>query len=277
MARRKTENNKTLHVRSMSQFIETVAHCRDEWIEGATYFEPWFRGQINADWDLEPSIFRLDLLGDEDGLRGEFERRAPQHMTESPPKDYWGWYFLMQHYGAPTRLLDWTDSALVALFFALNSDSWFPEDAHDAAVWMLDPWWLNRTVIDIDSTMLPDLEGAQRYLSDTYQALDRYGETNISPRLPISIDPPYIARRVAVQRSHFTIFGYERTGLMELWKKQDARLLKIVIAKEAAPRLRADLTTLGLTDTSIFPDLRGLAYEVTRYYLGTWPPDEYPD
>ena len=269
--------NHTLQIESMAQFVETACRYRDDWISGTEYLDPWFRGQRDADWPLEPNIFRLDLLNDEDNLRAEFQRRAPQYISETRPQDYWGWYFLMQHYGAPTRLLDWTDSALVALFFALNDDTYKPqEDERNAVVWMLDPWWLNRTVLNEDSIMLPDFDSAQKYLSEPFTALDK-GDTRISPALPVSIDPPFIARRVAAQKSHFTIFGHQRDGLTELGKSADARLVKMVIAKEVAPRLRADLMTLGLTDTSIYPDLRGLANEVTHYHLGLWPPDPCPE
>jgi hypothetical protein len=262
-----------MRIKSMAKFVQTVCEYRDQWIDGSNYFDPWFRGQTNAAWELAPNIFRYDLLNDEDEIRAEFQRRAPQYMTEAVPQDYWGWYFLMQHYGAPTRLLDWTDSALVALYFALNSDRKDPEDDLDAVVWMLDPWWLNETVIGNEQILLPDFEDAKPYLAEVYTTVNQNGHTRIKPENPVAIDPPFIARRVAVQRSHFTIFGSSREGLTTLARNQQARLVKLVIAKEAAPRIRADLLTLGVSDTSIYPDLRGLADELARYHLGTWPPD----
>jgi hypothetical protein len=254
-----------VRIKSMAEFVKVVCEVRDSWIEGTDYFDPWFRGQPNSSWPLEPNIFRYDLLNCEDEIRAEFQRRAPQYMTEAPPSDYWGWYFLMQHYGALTRLLDWTDSALVALFFALNRTSKSPEDLEDSVVWMLDPWWLNRTVFRHDAILLPDFDDAKSYLREVYSG-------SITPTLPAAIDPPFIARRVAVQRSHFTIFGSRRDALMQLGQTPGAHLIKLVIAKEAAPRITADLATLGVTDTSIYPDLKGLADELTRFQFGTWPP-----
>jgi hypothetical protein len=78
----------------------------------------------------------------------EFKRRAPQLITHRVPDSDLDWYILMEHHGCYTRLLNWTDSALVGLFFAINSNA--PTDTAvntDAAVWMLDPSWLNRTVL----------------------------------------------------------------------------------------------------------------------------------
>jgi hypothetical protein len=79
-----------------------------------------------------------DVLRQEQDLRLEFRRRGSQLIGEGKPADHWERYFLMQHYGVPTRLLDWTDGALVALYFAVKQIR-IPEDA---VVYILDPWWL---------------------------------------------------------------------------------------------------------------------------------------
>jgi hypothetical protein len=66
-----------------------------------------------------------------------FRQRARLHLKTTPDDEDWlGWLTLMQHYGGPTRLTDWTYSPFVALFFAYQA---LPEgpDAPDAAIWML--------------------------------------------------------------------------------------------------------------------------------------------
>lgn len=269
--------NVDVRVKSVSQFTEVVCRYRDQWIDGAAYSDPWFRGHTCASWLLEPNIFRYELLNEEDEIREQFERRAPQYMAELPPDDMWGWYFLMQHYGAPTRLLDWTDSALVALFFALNSPveslAKKEEKVEDSAVWMLDPWWLNKTILNNDVVLSPNHKLASTYLTEANKQLDENRNTRIIPRDPAAIDPPFIARRVAVQKSRFTIFGHARDGLTRLRDEPNARIVKITVAREKANRMRADLLTLGMSDTGVYPDLHGLSEELIRYQFGTWPPD----
>ena len=269
----KTSWDQGITVDSVQKFVETTCRYRDLWIGDGEYFDPWFRGQTRASKVLEPNIFRYRLLDSEDEIRAEFQRRAPQYISELAPGDYWGWYFLMQHFGAPTRLLDWTDSALVALFFALNSDSMDPQDDEDAVVWMLDPWWLNNRVYPNEALLSHTSARAGRYLAQPYTNIDGSDRTRVEPEYPVAIDPPFIARRVAAQRSHFTIFGWARDALTRLGNEPGSHLVKLVLAKEALTQMRSDLLTLGITDTSVYPDLRGLAFELIRYHFRSEPSD----
>jgi FRG domain len=259
-----------LRVRSVSEFIDRVAGVRDRWnSEDRQYADPWFRGVSNVLWDLQPSVFRWRLIEYEGELRAEFARRGGLLMASSQPRGDWEWYFLMQHYRAPTRLLDWTDSALVALFFALNSNE--PESIEvksDAAVWILDPWWLNRRVIRLNSLVMSNWDEARPYLPPLFK------DGTLTRRLPIAIDPSHIAERVRVQRSRFTVHGWDPSGFKNAARDSKSRLVQIAIARSQIDDMRLDLATCGITDNTVFPDLEGLARDLRRYFNAIWWQDE---
>jgi len=101
----------------------------------------WFRGQASKSWALLPGYLRLSNAPSESTLLKRFKQSAAM-LLDRDPKDTFDWLFLMQHYGLPTRLLDWSESPLVALYFAVEEQ----EKHHDfdAALWCLRPSDLNK-------------------------------------------------------------------------------------------------------------------------------------
>ena len=75
---------------------------------------------------------------------------------------------------------------------------------------------------------------------------------------------PLQAARVAVQRSHFTIHGTNKNGLDDLAKESSSRLVKITIEGNKIDEILDDLSTLVVVETTVFPDLEGLARELRR-------------
>lgn len=106
--------------------------------------EYWFRGQSNYKYKLLPSIFRQGpafnhCAMDEAAMVRDFKRAHPEHRHTH--KDHYEWLSLMQHYGLPTRILDWSTNILVALFFAteMNENTKEGRPETDGAVYVLDP------------------------------------------------------------------------------------------------------------------------------------------
>src|SRR5689334_1061338 len=86
----------------------------------------WYRGCGKASYELKPSLYRHkqsktieDFMSMEKLLLARFRQRSIPFHSRSLG-DAWEWLFLMQHYGVPTRLLDWSESPLMALFFAVT-------------------------------------------------------------------------------------------------------------------------------------------------------------
>ena len=107
-----------------------------------------FRGQSYAGWKLKTSLeraaemFSIDLTKlpkIEEGLIRKYRREAYLYIDQPPDdNDKMQWLSLMQHHGAPTRLLDWTYSFFIAVFFAIEQVV-FNEQGHgECAVWGID-------------------------------------------------------------------------------------------------------------------------------------------
>ncbi len=258
---------------SLSAFLSRVDTLRGVWGTKSCSWEGekitrkgeeealWFRGQP-ATAMLSPKLYRTGYEdADEPEIRAQFQYRAIQLMQSNVPNPdrKWDWYFLMQHYGVPTRLLDWTENPLVALFFAVNDD----RNEGDASVWVLDPYWLNHKLFDdVVGPMLPDWDEAQAYLKsleESFMAADQ----QVRKSRPAAIDPPHIDRRVAVQASHFVIFGksHDMARIRHV-KAKNCRLAKIIIPRARVRPIQRQLQDCGVTYSFVFPDLEALGKEI---------------
>jgi hypothetical protein len=248
----------TSTVRSVEEFAAIAAELRDKWIgKSDMAILPWFRGQDHSDWELVPKFYRTPPtdLGTEREIREEFINHA-QALSDTKPANEWQWYFLMQHYGTPTRLLDWTDGALIALYFAVRDN----QGLHDAAVWALDPWWLNLMVLQKDSVdpvgdvLIPDPKKEGRWLPR------RFGPLRSLPQLPIAVLPGHFDKRIGAQRSAFTVYGSDPVGLLTAARSSGYEgLAKIIIPSWETSQIKGSLDTCGIDETTVFPDLEHLS------------------
>jgi FRG domain len=248
---------------NVAAFLTTVTDIARRWFPKENGWGPWFRGHSDVGWDLAPTLYRdapptRGIRVVEDEIRQEFIIRAPSLSAERP-QNSWEWYFLMQHSGAPTRLLDWTEGALIALYFAVRNKL----DKGDAAVWVLNPWNLNEYVLGIDEVIAPSAEAGRFKLdSKRYEPWlpARYQKSKaLKAKLPVAIYPTHFARRISSQRSCFTIHGSIRNGFEALPRKIHSRdLVKIRIPGSAARDIDYSLSVAGIDEITVYPDLDGL-------------------
>jgi hypothetical protein len=260
--------------KSLVNFVAWVEEVSDFFRDGDEYFPVWFRGVGNQSHALLPGLYRtkdgLEAFADSE-LRSEFMRRALPFANEMMPRNDWEWYFLMQHFRVPTRLLDWSDAALVALHFSLQASA---GQKTRPAVWALNPFAVNAHT-QFEGALTIDRAEAQAYLPKLYTGRERL------PERPIAIDPPLVARRMLVQHSHFTMHGRHPEPLDKVSELCDGTsLLKIVIELDSDDRdyLAWQLRLCGISDTTIFPDLEGLARELSSEYgIVPGPPSTGPN
>lgn len=144
-------------ISTLGDFLNRVRDVRENLCRVSDEKELWFRGESEDHGNtlLRPELYRPrkpsalrhidDLLDIESALYEEFRRCADQFRSEALDRKYWEWdsYFLLQHHGGATRLLDWSDGALMALHFAVRNPH---DDAKrtDAFVYILEPDRLNQ-------------------------------------------------------------------------------------------------------------------------------------
>ena len=251
----------------LASYLKKVENIRSKWIDQKALTSRgdekgiWYRGQGDSAWGLTPSRWRNDFAEElESEIRLEFESVGRQLVSSDAQRDKWGWYFLMAHYGAPTRLLDWTVNPLVALYFAVSSCK---PDA-DAAVWGIDPWRWNKVHIPgLSGPALPGWEETKPYLWDLEASMDT-DNADVRRKWPIAIEPPHIDRRITVQEGRFILFGTARDLVASpnvnrrTKKGKKARLDKILIPHKMANTIRDELDRLCINDKTLFPDLAGL-------------------
>lgn len=229
----------------------------------------WFRGQADARWSLQPEVCRPEILRGrerrafEDELAKSFRRQAEARLSEHESRSWTDWLALMQHHGAPTRLLDWTTSILVAAFFAVHGRE---QAGVDGAIWALDPVRLNEvelgqpvlfTADDPIGTlacMLPFSELPSAELDAGDGLVTRLQDSIVA------MEPHESFARMLLQQSRFTVHGRSR-GL------EESPAVPPVLSRFVIPAARKDhfertLALLGIRLSTVFPDLDHLAEEL---------------
>ncbi len=229
-------------VNNIAEFLDALRADQDG---NAT----WFRGHSRADWKLLPGIMRSSSGLSEGSSLARFKQSAAM-LTERLPTNSFDWTFLMQHYGVPTRLLDWSESPLVALFFAVNDIEKYPDA--EAAVWCLKPTALNK------NAGISDPVEAQYIPSFDDLELKPYAaeEMRVTPRvglLPVATIATRNNARIQAQLGTFTIHHIVKQPIEDVGDKSHVN--KYTIPNASRETIEKELKLLGLTQFSLFPEL----------------------
>lgn len=258
--------------KSLLQYLECV-----EQLQRRAGRPLWFRGTGIATYPLVPSLYRhptvtsrADFHELERKLMTRFRQRSlPYHSRDL--SDDWEALFFMQHYGAPTRLLDWTENPLTGLHFALMSapskmaSKGKVKYSDSAAVWILDP-------VSWNQAALKHLSYADEPLTPGDEALKGYSPRAISAGKtthPVALYGAHNSARIVAQQGVFTIFGTNGSPMETLLRSgafPAIALSRVVIPPARIQSMRISLLNQGITESTVFPDLEGLARETKRHF-----------
>lgn len=212
------------------------------WVSQHCDGEEWvFRGQSDSNWRLYPSIARPDPSVNPEkaqfAILEELKLRLPS-VYEKDLKDDWSLLALAQHHGAPTPLLDWTRSPLVALWFAV-AEKVRTASVTNAAVWAF------RTEANDFVT-----EDERRNQSPLTVTKTRFFESS------------YFDRRLAAQQGLFSVHKWWAEGGKVVPLDGNSalreRLKKLIVRKDNLVPIVKQLIKVGVGSASVFPDLEGL-------------------
>jgi hypothetical protein len=216
----------------------------------------WFRGEANDAWKLVPSLLREPYDSDprrfERNIGAIFKEHAPAYCRE--PASWIDWQVLMQHHGCPTRLLDWTESALAALYFVVCRLGRVKDDGMDGIVYALDPHKLS--LQNSDARLHPGGILTSGFMKGA-AIKPVLGRGAFAAPLPLL--PAYSTPRALAQKSRFTLFPFDKSALE---RQAPPVLFRIRVVGAAKATLFWQLKECGVTATTLFPDLEALAREV---------------
>ncbi len=238
----------------LNAFFDEVMSKREA--IGISRTSAWYRGHRHGDYNLVPSLFRgVGPRNIEENLYSMFNTKGSAHLPRNVSS--WEQLAIMQHFKTPTRLLDWTESLLVAVYFAI---SYKPNKPH---IWILNPYKLNKL-----STGFQGIYDDVDYIGFDYnEGLRKDGGWPLEK--PISMAPPWTRHniRIQFQKGCFTCHGNDQRPLDHV-VRNCARRIKL--SEELIVELRQLLEMASIDQYSMFPDLEGLSLSLRELYQISW-------
>ena len=242
----------------------------------------FFRGHSRISYELIPSVLRGNL--NEKDIILDFQQYAPQYNINFDfVYDCDKVLGYMQHYGIPTRLIDWSINPLVALYFACKESN--DDVKEDGRIFIFNPWKYNSEITEYEEpeahkinilarSLLSynwNLEVIQEYLQKKFINVTSFLD-NIDK--PFSFVSEYTNKRKISQQGCFTIHGANR-GAFDKWDEAKKSICYLTIKGKKKEEILEELNLLYVNEYSIFPDFEGMSKMLNKWgSLFNWNKNE---
>jgi len=238
-------------MKNFQELLERIENQRHRL--GISKHPAWYRGHRFSKYKLLPTLLRhKNGPKHERNLFAIFKNEGAALLPNS--NNSLEILAMMQHYGAPTRLLDWTESVHAALFFAVMHDlTWA---VNDPCIWILNPFRLSakatgkNVVYDQDDALDINYYDCARNMSWPFD-------------LPVAIAAPWRSPRVNAQRGFFTMHGNDTRPIEE---SASECVKKIPIPPHLVRDVISNLSRSSTSHSALFPDLDGLSKKLRRQF-----------
>ncbi len=229
-----------------------------------------FRGLSDAGYRLETTLMRLrgKYTELENHLLRNFKKYAHRNVVSG--NSIWHWLAVAQHFGLPTRLLDWTYSPFCALHFATSNLEKYDTDG---VVWAVNYVRTHR-LLPRDLKLRLEHEGANVFtvemLSEAVQSLQELDRLCEDPFV-LFFEPPSIDDRIVNQYAFFSVMS-DPAAILDNWLDRHVTVArKIIIPAALKWEIRDKLDQANITERVFFPGLDGLSKWLKRHYSPRYP------
>jgi hypothetical protein len=242
----------------------------DSWNEKIGRFRSRFafRGLSCADYRLETTLMRLggDYTKLERHLLRNFRKYAHRSVVERD--SLWHWLSVAQHFGLPTRILDWTYSPFIAMHFATANIEKFDQDG---VIWAVNYVKAHELLPQFLRDRLEE-EGANvmtlQLMSESINSLKALDELAARPgeKAVIFFEPPSIDDRIVNQFAFCSVISDPALALDDWLRNQPELARKIIIPAPLKWEIRDKLDQANINERVLFPGLDGLSHWLKRHY-----------
>ena len=252
-------------IQDLGDFINYVGECGNkkypEISEGGRFDKIVYRGQANKSWKCIPKLFRkIEWFENEKNIIDEILRRCPNDFEGL---DAFEKLVKMQHYGTPTRLLDFTGNSLIALYFACNDDT---QKEEDGVVLLCNIPMFYESEVPLSLLL-------KKLFPDRSNNFIQINSPTVDPILNESTMAGIKAKlrneRIKNQDGYFTLFSYfgeYKDNLFNPLEEKNCIQERIIIPSDRKAGILSELNSCGINQAFIYPELESQIKEICKKY-----------